>query len=360
MLIPKSSPLADITIKVEQAERLTNQDGLRLLNSPNLLEIGRLADYLRQKKAGDTATFVANYHITYTNICVNCCRYCVFRRNKDDPDAFTLTLDKIEAEAEKSKAGSIPEILFSGGLHPSLSLEFFEEALIRIKNRVPDIHILAFSPVEIDYFARRESLSPEEVLKRLKKAGLTAITGGGAEIFSPRVREKLGCPQKISGSRWLEIMEIAHSLGICSNACILYGYIETPEERINHLIQIRHLQDKTQGFTHFLPFAFSWPNHPPTTGYDDLKMLAISRLMLNNFIHIRAYWAHLGLKVAQTALSFGADDLDGLTQKGRIIHSSGAVAPQRSSPETMVKLIKDAGRIPAERDVLFNIIRKDF
>jgi aminodeoxyfutalosine synthase len=360
MLIPESSSLADIAVKVEQGERLSKEDGLRLLNSTDILEVGRLADYVRRKKAGDVATFVGNYHICFSNICINSCKYCVFRRNEKDPDAFTMSLDEIEAEAQKSKEGYIPEILFLGGLHPSLTLDFFEKALNRIRKTVPDIHILGFSPVEIDYFARQEGVSCGEVLERLKKAGLTAITGGGAEIFSPRVREKLACPQKIGGERWLEIMETAHSREIYSNASMLYGFVENFEERIDHLIQIRDLQDKTNGFTHFLPFAFSWPDHPSTTGYDDIKMLSVSRLMLDNFTHIRAYWAHLGLKVAQTALSFGADDLNGITQKGRIIHSSGAVSRKKSSAEAMVKIIRDAGRIPAERDVLFNIIRENF
>ncbi|MBI4744838.1 MAG: CofH family radical SAM protein [Actinobacteria bacterium] len=348
--------LKDIAEKIESGERLSKEDGLKCLKSNDLLSLGLMADSVRKRKTGDIVTFVGNHHICYSNICINSCDYCSFGRKTDDPDAFTLTLDQIRAEAIESKKGTVPEILFMGSIHPDFFLEFFKEAIKIIKSEVPEIKILAFSPVEIDHFAKQEKVSVNEILRCLKTTGLSAITGGGAEIFSQRVRKELGCENKISGDRWLEIMEAAHLEGIASNASMLYGFIETDEERIDHLIALRGLQDKTKGFTHFLPFAFAWRNLPSPAGYDDLKMLAASRLMLDNFNHIRSYWCHLGLELAQVSLLFGADDLNGLKQKGRIIHSSGAVESQFVKRERMIDVIKRARRIPRERDVLFNLI----
>ncbi len=356
-VIASAQSFAPLLGKIRGGERLNREDGVQLLQSKELLEIGALADRVRRQKVRDVVTFVGNYHICFSNICINRCKYCTFARKSGDEDAFTLSLEEIEREALQSKRGSIPEILFLGGINPDLCFEFFEAALERIRAQVPDIHILAFSPVEIDFFAKTTGLALREVLARLQKAGLDAITGGGAELFGQPARKKLGCPDKISGAQWLGIMEIAHNLGIRSNASMLYGFGETPAQRIDHLLQIRDLQDKTGGFTHFLPFAYSWEGHQPTTGFDDLRMLAVSRLFLDNFDHIRAYWAHLGLKLAQISLSFGVDDLNGIKQKGRIIHSSGGTTAKQSSPEEMIKLIRDAGRIPAERDVLFNIVQ---
>jgi aminodeoxyfutalosine synthase len=349
--------LAPLIKKICGGQRLNREDALQLLRSNELSEIGTLADQVRQEKVGDIVTFVGNYHICFTNICENSCKYCTFAVKSQDEEAFTLSLEEIEKEALESKKGSIPEILFLGGINPELSFDFFEAALERIRRQVPDIHILAFSPVEIDFFVKTTGLTLMDVLKKLKRAGLDAITGGGAELFGRDARERLGCSQKIDGARWLEIMETAHNLGVRSNASMLYGFGETLEERVDHLWEIRSLQDRTGGFTHFLPFAYSWENHRSTTGFDDLKMLAVSRLFLDNFDHIRAYWAHLGLKLAQISLSFGVDDLNGIKQKGRIVHSSGGTTPKQSSPEEMIGLIRDAGRTPAERDVLFNIIQ---
>ncbi len=356
-VITSEKSLALLKEKILSGQRLNRADGVALLQSNELLEIGALADNARKNKVGDVVTFVGNYHICFSNICKNNCGFCTFRRKPEDEDAFVLSLDEIEQAALESKKGSIPEILLLGGINPELTFEFFEESLRRIKRQVPEIHVLAFSPIEIDYFAKTEKLSLKETLERLKKAGLTAITGGGAEIFSLEARRKLDCAQKIDGERWLEIMETAHSVGIRSNASMLYGFGESLEDRIDHLLKLRELQDKTRGFTHFLPFAFSWENHKPTTGFDDIKMLAVSRLLLDNFDHVRAYWAHLGLKVAQISLSFGADDLNGIKQKGRIVHSSGGTTPKQSSPEEMIRIIRNAGRIPAERDVVFNIVQ---
>jgi aminodeoxyfutalosine synthase len=349
--------LAESASRIISGQRVSAAEALGLFESRDILGLGYLADGLRRRRAGEVATFVGNYHICYGNICLNECRYCIFRRKPGDEDAFSLSLEEIEELAGESRRNEVPEVLILGGIHPGLDFGFFIEALTRIKRRVPGVSILGFSPVEIDYFSRRENKPLDEIFGLLKAAGLSAITGGGAEIFSPRIRSRLGCGQKISGERWLEIMEAAHEQGIYSNASMLYGAGETYEERIEHLQALRDLQDKTAGFTHFLPFAFSHKNYPRTTGYEDMKMIAVSRIFLDNFTHIRAYWSHLGLQGAQLALSFGADDLNGLKQKGRIIHSSGGGSPKAVARERMIEIIRDAGRIPAERDILFNIIK---
>lgn len=349
--------LEELDAKITAGERVSADEAQKLFSSNDILGLGYLADKLRRERAGEVVTFVGNYHICYSNICINNCKYCIFRRKPGDADAFTLSLEEIENLAEESKKNDVPEILILGGIHPKLNLQFFVEALTRIKRRVPEIKILGFSPIEIDHFARQEDISIDEVFKQLQPAGLLAITGGGAEIFSPRIRKQLGCARKINGERWLEVMEVAHKHGVYSNASMLYGAGETYAERIEHLQAIRDLQDKTGKFTHFLPFAFSCEGYPKTTGYDDIKMIAISRIFLDNFTHIRAYWSHMGLAGAQLALSFGADDLNGLKQKGRIIHSSGGGTPKLVERDVMIDVIRDAGRIPAERDILFNVIR---
>jgi aminodeoxyfutalosine synthase len=345
-MIHRDSYLKRLEARLSAGERVSGEDALALFESKDILGIGYLADGLRRKRAGEIVTFVGNYHICYTNICKNNCRYCIFRRNPEAEDAFTLNLEEIEKLAEEF-----------GGIHPGLKLDFFISALQKIKQRVPAVKILGFSPIEIDYFCKSEQASADEVFLALKSAGLSAITGGGAEIFSPRIRKRLGCADKIDGARWLEIMETAHRRKIYSNASILYGAGETYQERIEHLLAIRGVQDKTGGFTHFLPFAFSDKDYPPTTGYDDIKMIAVSRMLLDNFTHIRAYWSHLGLSGAQLALSFGADDLNGLRQKGRIIHSSGGGSQKAVNKSFMLEIIREAGRIPAERDILFNLIK---
>ncbi|MBI5789255.1 MAG: CofH family radical SAM protein [Candidatus Schekmanbacteria bacterium] len=350
--------LVKLETKLDNEERISAAEALDLFETKDILGLGYLADKLRQKRAGDAVTFVGNYHICYSNICVHHCRYCTFRRNQQDPDAFILDLPTIEKAAKESKKSQCPEILILGGIHPGLDLEFALKVLKGIKRQVPQVKILGFSPVEIDHFCRLENMEEELVFSILKEAGLSAITGGGAEIFSPRIREQLGCTHKISGQRWLQIMEVAHRQGIFSNASLLYGVGETITERIEHLQAVREVQDRTGGFTHFLPFSCTLEHLPHTSGYDDIKMIAVSRIFLDNFKHIRAYWSHLGLPGAQLALSFGADDLNGLRQKGRIIHSSGGGTLKITDKETMIGLIRDAGRIPVERDILFNVIER--
>ncbi|MCL6610938.1 MAG: aminofutalosine synthase MqnE [Peptococcaceae bacterium] len=355
--------LEDIARKVEAGERLDFEDGVRLLKSGDLLAVGRLADLVRRRKHGNRVYFILNRHINHTNVCVNQCKFCAFGRDEDAPGAYTLSLDEVEEKALEYRGRGITEIHIVGGLNEKLGLDYYREMLSRVRRALPGVIIQSFTAVEVDYLARRHGLSVKEVLAELKEAGLDSLPGGGAEVFSPRVRE-LVCPKKISGSRWLEVHEAAHGLGMRTNATILYGHVETPEERIDHLIQLRELQDRTGGFLAFIPLAFhprntrmERPGSPGTTGYDDLKMLAVARLMLDNFDHIKAFWIMIGPKIAQVSLSFGVNDLDGTVEEERIVHDAGAETGQRLPREEIVRMIKAAGRIPLERDTLYNVIR---
>jgi len=360
------SKLLDLVEKVEKGERLTFDDGVRLMKSDELLVIGYMADLVRKRKNGDYAYFIVNRHINHTNVCTNLCKLCAFGKKAEDPEAYTMTLDEIEEKAISCRGQKLTELHIVGGLNPDLKLEYFEEMLRRVRRALPGVVIQAFTAVEIDHFAVNENLSVEEVLRRLMDAGLDSMPGGGAEIFAERVRAKI-CEKKISGERWLEVQEIAHNLGMKTNATMLYGHIETVEERIDHLIKLRDLQDRTGGFLAFIPLAF----HPGntglekmglsrTTGYDDLKVLAVSRLMLDNFDHIKAYWIMIGPKLAQVSLAFGVDDIDGTLIEEKITHAAGADTEQALTKSDLIKMIKAAGRIPAERDTLYKILEEGF
>lgn len=355
--------LNDIEDKVTSGERLNREDGIRLLESPDLLSLGRMADLVRRRKAGDAAYYSTSLNINPTNICVNRCPLCAFSRDAQDKDAYRFTLEDVEKKVREFAYNGLDEVHIVGGLYPELRLSYFEEMLERIKNIRKDLHIQAFTAVEIDYLAQQEDVPAEEVLRRLKNAGLGTIPGGGAEIFSERVRREI-CPKKISGRRWLEVMRAAHRLGIKTNATMLYGHIETREEIIDHLLSLRSLQDETRlnnggqaggGFLAFVPLAFhpqntAFPDLPGPGGYDDLKIFAVARLMLDNFDHIRGLWMYLGVKMAEVALSFGVDDLGSTSLEERIVHSAGAKAPAHSGPETLVRIIRQAGRVPMRAD----------
>lgn len=362
----KDSQLADIIAKVIDGKRINREEGIRLMKSNDLLAIGYMADLVRQRKNGDNTYFIVNRHINHTNICKTRCKLCAFGKDKEDPEAYAMTLEEIEAKALESKDDRITELHIVGGLNPEMTLEFAEEMLERVSRVLPGVHIQAFTAVEIDYFAETCDLSVKQVLQRLMDAGLRSMPGGGAEIFAPRVRQLI-CEKKISGDRWLEIMETAHGLGMLTNATMLYGHVETLEERIDHLIRLRELQDKTGGFLTFIPLAF----HPRntgleemdlsrTTGFEDLKVLAIARLMLDNFDHIKAYWVMIGPKLAQVSLAFGVDDLDGTVSEERITHAAGADTGQALTKRQMVEMVKAAGRIPVERDTLYKVIEEGF
>lgn len=360
----RNGDLEDISQKVAAGKRLDFEDGVRLLESGDLLGVGLLADMVRRRKHGDRVYFILNRHINHTNICANRCKFCAFGRDQDHPGAYTLALDEVERKALEYRGRNITEIHIVGGLNEKLDLGYYREMLARVRRALPGVIIQSFTAVEVDYLARSHNMPVEEVLSRLKEAGLDSLPGGGAEVFSPRVRQLI-CPNKISGERWLEVHEAAHHLGMRTNATILYGHVETLEERIDHLIRLRDLQDRTGGFLAFIPLAFhpgntqlDRPGQSGTTGYDDLKMLAVARLMLDNFDHIKAFWIMIGPKIAQVSLSFGVNDLDGTVEEEKIVHDAGAETDQRLPREEIVKMIRAAGRIPVERDTLYNIIRE--
>lgn len=356
--------LAAIAAKVEAGERLTREEGIALLGCRDLLLLGRLADLAARRATGEEVYFVNNAHINYTNVCVLRCAFCGFARRPGAAGAYTLALEEVEARAAAFAARGARELHIVGGLHPDLPLEFYEEMLARLRARLPHVHLKAFTAVEVDHFARVSGLPVEEVLARLRAAGLGSLPGGGAEVFAPRVRRRL-CRPKISGERWLAVHRAAHRLGIPSNATILFGHIETAAERVDHLLALRALQDETGGFQCFVPLPF----HPEgarvagaagPTGYDILRMVAVSRLLLDNFRYVKAYWVALTPKLAQLALRFGANDLDGTVREERIYHSMGSTSPQGQEEDELVRAIVRAGRRPVERDGRYRPVRREF
>jgi aminodeoxyfutalosine synthase len=355
--------LADIRAKILGGARLTEEDALFLFQSGDLLAIGELAALVNERKNGKRVFFNVNRHINHTNICVNRCRFCAFSRTADEPGAYCYDLDEIRLRATEAAAQGATEIHMVGGLHPELPFDFYLEMLRTVRGVSPDLHIKAFTAVEIDYLAGLARLSIPETLSKLQQAGLGSLPGGGAEILRQEVRDQL-CPEKISGERWLEIMAAVHRAGLKSNATMLYGHIETHGDRVDHLSRLRTLQDETNGFQVFIPLAFQKENNPLghlknplSSGVDDLKTLAIARLYLDNFTHIKAYWVMLGEKIAQTALCFGVNDLDGTVVEEKIGHDAGALSPQAMGRDQIVALIRRAGRIPVERDTLYNQLR---
>ena len=362
----QNSELLDIKARVEAGERLSLEDGLRLFRSNELLAIGYLADKVRKRKNGERTYFIVNRHINHTNICENLCPLCAFGRKEDDPGAYTLSLEEVEAKAKECHGLKVSEIHIVGGLNPELKLDYYVEMLRRVRGIAPQALIQSFTAVEIDYLARIHHRPLEEVLRCLMEAGLDSLPGGGAEIFAPRVREII-CDKKISGERWLEVHRAAHRVGMRTNATMLYGHVETLEERVEHLIRLRELQDETGGFLAFIPLSFH-PQHTAlesrqlslTTGYDDLKTLAIARLMLDNFDHIKAFWILYGPKLAQVSLSFGVDDLDGTVIEEKIAHDAGAETAQFMAKNKLIHMIQAAGKWPVERDTLYNVLGEGF
>jgi aminodeoxyfutalosine synthase len=350
--------LEPVAKKVLAGERLSAEDGLALFQSNDLLAVGWLANYVREKKHGNVTYFNVNRHINPTNVCVAHCKLCAFGRSPDSPGAYTFSLDQMYARAAEGVSEGATEFHIVGGLHPDLPFEFYLDLIRGLKQRFPQVHLKAFTMVEVGYYARIAKLSIKETLQAMKDAGVDSLPGGGAEIFHPRVR-KIICDHKVSGQRWLEIARTAHEIGLKSNATMLYGHIETPEERVDHLIQLRETQDKTHGFVTFIPLQFHPANTglseiPPATGFDDLKTIAVARLMLDNFDHIKAYWIMLTPRVAQIALRFGANDLDGTVVEENIYHDAGATTPEFMSRNELERLIRAAGREPVERDTAYN------
>jgi aminodeoxyfutalosine synthase len=353
--------LKDIQNKLDQGKRLTRQDGLALMDCQDLIGLGRLARRIKKHKTGQYVYFNSNFHINLTNICVSRCKFCAFGRDRDDAGAYAMTLDEVLQQAEYGVEGGAKELHIVSALHPDLPFDYYVEVIRLCRERFPTIHLKAFTAVEIDYFTKISQLSLHQVLQTLKEAGLDSLPGGGAEVFSPRVRDKL-CPNKANSERWLEVMRTAHSLGLKSNATMLYGHIETLEERVDHLLALRNLQDETGGFQSFIPLPF----HPQntqiasiqrTTAHENLKMIALSRLILDNFDHIKAYWIMQGIPLAQISLNFGADDLDGTVVKEKITHAAGARTNEGITKEELIRLIREAGYTPVERDTLYNILQ---
>ena len=347
--------------KIAHHERISDADALALFESHDLLAIGELAAAINGQKNGDRVFFNVNRHINYTNLCVNQCKFCAFAKGGGVSGGYTLDLDQIREKTAEAVAAGATEIHSVGGLHPTLPFEFYLDMLKAIKEVAPELHIKAFTAVEIDYFARISGKEISAVISALKAAGLGSMPGGGAEILGQEVRDKI-CAEKISGQRWLEVTEAAHRSGLRSNATMLFGHLENYADRVDHMRLIRELQDRTGGFQAFIPLAFQpdntrVPGAKGVGGVDALKTLAISRIYLDNFEHIKGYWVMLGLKIAQTALCFGVNDLDGTVIEEQIGHDAGADSPQVMAKQGICQLIRKAGKTPVERDTLYNALQ---
>jgi aminodeoxyfutalosine synthase len=350
--------LEPIAKKVLARERLGAEDGLTLFQSHDLLAIGWLANYVREQRHGNICYFNVNRHINPTNVCVAHCKLCAFGRSPTDPGAYTFSLEEAFARGAGGVAEGATEFHIVGGLHPDLSFDYYLDLIRGLKQRFPHVHLKAFTMVEVHYYARITKSSIRDTLVKMKEAGVDSLPGGGAEIFHPRVR-KLICDHKVSGQMWLQIARTAHELGLHSNATMLFGHVETLEERVDHLLLLRETQDKTHGFVAFIPLEFHPANTalshiPKPTGIDALKTIAVSRLLLDNFDHIKAYWIMLTPRIAQIALGFGANDLDGTVVEENIYHDAGATTPEHLTRGELEVLIRAAGRVPVERDTLYN------
>jgi len=353
--------LEDIGRLVLDGQRLEREHGLRLLQTNNILGLGYLANYVTRRKTGEKVYYNNNAHINYSNVCQVRCGLCAFGKSKDDPGAYTMSVDEVVERAVHFAALGVTEIHMVGGIHPDLPFSFYVDMIKKVKQAVPHVNLKAFTAAEYDHFARLEGLPVEEVLRILKDAGLSFIPGGGAENFSPRVREII-CPGKLSGERWLDIHRTAHRLGIPSNANMLYGIIETDEELVDHLLKLRELQDETGGFYALVPTAF----HPQNTKFSHLqkasairtlKVIAVSRLLLDNFKYIKAYWVSTSPELAQVALTFGANDLDGVVREEKIYHTAGASSPQMLEERQLIQIINELGLTAVERNTFYEELR---
>ena len=354
--------LKPIFEKLESGERLSYEDGVTMFRSSDILSLGFMANLVREQLHGDITYFNVNRHINPTDVCVASCRLCAFGKRAKDPHAYTMSLEQVWEIAGKGYAEAVTEFHIVGGLHPELPLDWFCEMISGLKERYPEVHLKAFTMVEIAYLAKRAKISVRQVLEQLKMAGVDSLPGGGAEIFSDRVR-RIICDHKIDGHEWLETARIAHNMGLKSNCTMLYGHLETAEDLSDHLVRLRALQDETNGFVTFIPLAFHPANTalshlPPTSGVNDLKQIAISRLMLDNISHIKAYWIMMTPDVAQIAQRFGANDIDGTVVEEKIYHDAGAITAQHLRRKDLLQLIRAAGREPVERDTSYRRISR--
>ena len=357
---PRMQRIAD---KVAAAERLTFEDGLLLDEQADLHTLGRLANQVRERHNGNYAWYNTNIHLNPTNVCVYRCRFCAFRADLKDEKAYTFTDDMLRARVLEGRASGATEIHVVGGLHHKKSFDWYLNAIRVIHETCPEIHIKAWTPVEINWFSFITKKPIRWVLEQMIEAGLGSMPGGGAEIFDEEVRRQI-CEHKADSDVWFDVHRTAHELGLRSNATMLYGHVEQAKHRIDHLLRLRALQDQTSGFQTFIPLAF----HPENTELAniakpdilmDLRMIALSRLMLDNFDHIKAYWIMLGEQTAQLALSYGADDIDGTVVHELIYHDAGAKTPEGMTVDQLHRLIREAGRIPVERDTLYRrVIRR--
>ena len=354
--------IADVHEKIVNNERLNRIDGLKLIQTTNLLGLGYLANERRRAMFGDQVFFNNNAHINYSNVCKVRCGLCAFGKDPGEKGSYTMSMEEVVDKAGYFADLGVTELHIVGGIHPDLPFSYYLDMVRKVKDRAPNVSIKAFTAAEYDYFAQIENVPVLEILKTFKQAGLSFITGGGAENFSPRVREII-CPGKLSGERWLEIHRLAHQLNIPTNANVLYGIIETDEEFIDHLLALRALQDETQGFYALIPTAFhpkntKFENLPQASAIRTLKVIAVSRLILDNFRFIKAYWVSSSPQVAQMALSFGANDLDGVVREEKIYHTAGASSPQMQTELQLIGMIHELGLEAVERDTYYNVIRR--
>jgi len=358
----EQSPIRDLHDKVMAGQRLSEADAIRLFETQDLFTLGAMANHVREKLNGNDTYYNINLHIDYSNVCSTTCKFCAYSRFPGEAGAWELSHTEIVKKAVEAHAKTgLTEIHIVGGLHPEYPFEWYETMLQSLKAALPKVHLKCFTGVEIHFFAEKYNLSNEEVLNRLMAAGLDSMPGGGAEIFHPDVREEI-CPGKATADQWIEVHRTAHRLGLKTNATMLYGHVETYAHRVDHMRRLRDLQDETQGFQTFIPLAFH-PEHTAMdrfarpSGIEDLKTLAVGRLFLDNFPHIKAYWIMLGLRLAQMSLAFGVDDLDGTVLEETIYHMAGAETPQSLSVADLQRLIREAGRQPVERDTLYRNLK---
>lgn len=354
--------LTSVLEKVRGGMRLDYDDGLALYRTSDLLGLGYMANLVRERLHGNVTYFNVNRHINPTDVCVASCRLCAFGKKPKDPNAYTLSLEQVWEKAGQGWSDGITEFHIVGGLHPELTLDWYCEMLRGLKQRFPRVHLKALTMVEIAWLARRARIPVREAIELLVAAGVDSLPGGGAEIFSERVRRIIS-DHKISGAEWLEVARAAHQLGLKSNCTMLYGHLENEEDRVDHLLRLRELQDETGGFVAFIPLAFHPDNTPlrhiaPTTGFADLKNIAAARLLLDNIPHIKAYWVMMTPRVAQIAQRFGADDIDGTVVEERIYHDAGATTSQCLRRGELLRLIREAGREPVERDTLYRPVER--
>ncbi len=356
--------LQAIRDKVLAGERLSFDDGMALETEADLFTLGELANTVRERKHGRNAYYNVNEHLNPTNVCVYRCTFCAFRADLKSPKGYVMSDEQIVERAAEADRKGATELHIVGGLHHQLPYEWYLNVIKVIHAAYPHLHLKAYTAVEWDWFQRLTGRPTKDLLAEFRDAGLGSLPGGGAEIFHPDVRDKI-CEHKADSESWLRIHREAHELGLRSNATMLYGHIEGPEHRIDHLVKLRELQDRTGGFQTFIPLAFHPDNTklshiPKPSAITDLRVMAVSRLMLDNFPHVKAYWVMLGVKTAQLALSFGADDIDGTVVHEKIYHDAGSDSPQEMSVAELRRLIEEAGRVPVERDTLYReVVREE-